>query len=148
MLTHANLIANSELILHAFQPSRDVVGMTWLPTYHDMGLVGGVLMPMYMGKPNVLTSPMTFLQRPARWLQAISKYNVTISGGPNFAYQLCVDKISDDELEGVDLSTWEIAFNGAEPIRVSTLDAFAKRFEKYGFRRQRSCPVTGWRKQH
>ncbi len=143
MLNHANLIANSELILHAFQPRGDVVGMSWLPTYHDMGLVGGVLMPMYLGKMDVLTSPMTFLQRPARWLQAISKYKVAISGGPNFAYQLCVDKISDQELEGVDLSSWQIAFNGAEPIRTSTVDAFAERFAKIGFRRQAFLPCYG-----
>ncbi|MGI9473176.1 MAG: AMP-binding protein, partial [Rubripirellula sp.] len=86
MLNHANLIANSELILHGFEPTGDICGMSWLPTYHDMGLVGGVLMPLYIGSKNVLTSPMTFLQRPVRWLQGISKYRVTISGGPNFSY--------------------------------------------------------------
>lgn len=143
MLNHANLIANSELILHAFQPSGNICGMSWLPTYHDMGLVGGVLMPMYLGAPEVLTSPMTFLQRPSRWLQAISKYKVSISGGPNFAYQLCVDKIADRELEGLDLSTWKIAFNGAEPIRVSTLDAFADRFKPFGFKREAFLPCYG-----
>ena len=113
MLNHANLIANSELIREGFQPTPDLVGMSWLPTYHDMGLVGGILMPLYIGRVDVLTSPMTFLQRPVRWLQAITKYGVTVSGGPNFAYQLCVDKIPDDELEGIDLSTWAIAFNAA-----------------------------------
>ncbi|MEM1069745.1 MAG: aminotransferase class I/II-fold pyridoxal phosphate-dependent enzyme [Planctomycetota bacterium] len=143
MLSHANLIANSKLILQAFQPSPHVCGMSWLPTYHDMGLVGGILMPMYIGKPDVLMSPMTFLQRPARWLQGISKHGVTISGGPNFAYQLCVDKVSDSELEGVDLSTWEIAFNGAEPIRASTLEAFTERFSPYGFQRPAFLPCYG-----
>ena len=133
MLNHANLIANSELIREGFQPTPDLVGMSWLPTYHDMGLVGGILMPLYIGRVDVLTSPMTFLQRPVRWLQAITKYGVTVSGGPNFAYQLCVDKIPDDELEGIDLSTWAIAFNGAEPIRSSTR-CFCERFEPYGFR--------------
>ena len=145
MLNHADHIANSELIREGFQPTPDLVGMSWLPTYHDMGLVGGILMPLYIGRVDVLTSPMTFLQRPVRWLQAITKYGVTVSGGPNFAYQLCVDKIPDDELEGIDLSTWAIAFNGAEPIRSSTLDAFCERFEPYGFRRGRFCPVMGWR---
>lgn len=143
MLNHANLIANSELILHAFEPQGKICGMSWLPTYHDMGLVGGIIMPLYMGKCCVLTSPMTFLQRPVRWLQAISKYKVSISGGPNFAYQLCADKISDQEMQGIDLSTWEIAFNGAEPIRASTLEAFASRFEKFGFRRSALLPCYG-----
>ncbi len=143
MLTHANLIANSELILHAFEPSRTIVGASWLPTYHDMGLIGGVVMPMFMGCPNVLMSPMAFLQRPARWLQVISKYNVTVSGGPNFAYQLCVDKISDAEIAGLDLSSWEIAFNGAEPIRASTLDAFTQRFGKIGFQATSHLPCYG-----
>ena len=143
MLNHANLIANSELILHAFQPRSTFCGMSWLPTYHDMGLVGGLLVPLYIGRLNVLTSPMTFLQRPVRWLQGISKYGVTISGGPNFAFQLCVDKVRDHELEGLDLSTWEIAFNGAEPIRASTLDAFVERFSKYGFQRSAFLPCYG-----
>ncbi len=88
-------------------------------------------------------SPMTFLQRPARWLQGISKYGVTISGGPNFAYQLCVDKINDRELEGVDLSSLQIAFNGAEPIRAATLDAFTERFEPYGFQTRAFLPCYG-----
>ncbi|TWU43348.1 putative fatty-acid--CoA ligase fadD21 [Novipirellula aureliae] len=143
MLTQGNLIANSELILQAFEPEGRVCGMTWLPTYHDMGLVGGVLMPMFIGRSNVLMSPMTFLQRPARWLQGIAKHRVSISGGPNFAYQLCVDKIGDEELEGVDLSTWEIAFNGAEPIRATTIDSFCERFGKFGFRRSAFLPCYG-----
>ncbi|MFG0261689.1 MAG: aminotransferase class I/II-fold pyridoxal phosphate-dependent enzyme, partial [Novipirellula sp. JB048] len=143
MLTHGNLIANSELILQAFQPREDVIGMSWLPTYHDMGLVGGILMPMFIGRCDVLMSPMTFLQRPARWMQGISKYGITISGGPNFAYQLCVDKIADEEMEGVDLSQWEIAFNGAEPIRNSTIEAFSQRFAKFGFRREAFLPCYG-----
>ncbi|MDA8697682.1 aminotransferase class I/II-fold pyridoxal phosphate-dependent enzyme [Rhodopirellula sp.] len=143
MLNHANLIANSELIREGFQPAAGTVGMSWLPTYHDMGLVGGILMPLYIGRVDVLTSPMTFLQRPLRWLQAITKYGVTVSGGPNFAYQLCVDKIPDDELRGLDLSTWDIAFNGAEPIRSSTLESFCERFEPYGFRRGALLPCYG-----
>ena len=143
MLTHQNLIANSELILHGFRPCPDTVGMSWLPTYHDMGLVGGVLMPMYLGRINVLMSPMTFLQRPLRWLQGISKYRVTVSGGPNFAYQLCADKILDSELANLDLSSWDIAFNGAEPIRAGTLEAFANRFASCGFRSGSMLPCYG-----
>ncbi len=143
MLTQGNLIANSELILHAFELSPDTVGMTWLPTYHDMGLVGGVLLPMFIGCPNVMMSPMTFLQRPSRWLQAVSKYKVQVSGGPNFAYQLCVDKIEDADLEGVDLSTFTVAFNGAEPIRSSTIEAFTRRFSPYGFKKSSFLPCYG-----
>ena len=140
MLDHRSLIANSQLILHAFQPKQHICGMSWLPTYHDMGLVGGLLMPMYIGRPVVLMSPMTFLQRPARWLQGISKYKVTISGGPNFAYQLCVDKVAQQDIDDIDLSSWQIAFNGAEPIRAATLDAFAEKFDKCGFRRSAFLP--------
>lgn len=143
MLSHRNLVANSELIHQGFEPQADTVGCSWLPTYHDMGLVGGVMMPLYIGCVDVLTSPMTFLQRPVRWLQGISKYGVTVSGGPNFAYQLCVDKISDDEMQGVDLSTWKIAFNGAEPIRASTVKAFISKFEKYGFNPSSMLPCYG-----
>lgn len=143
MLTHGNLVANAELVLHAFELPPDTVGMTWLPTYHDMGLVGGVLLPMFTGCPNVMMSPMTFLQRPSRWLHAISKYKVHVSGGPNFAYQLCVDKIEDADLEGVDLSTFKVAFNGAEPIRSSTIEAFTERFGPYGFQKSSFLPCYG-----
>ncbi|MEM6363828.1 MAG: aminotransferase class I/II-fold pyridoxal phosphate-dependent enzyme [Planctomycetota bacterium] len=143
MLTHEAMIANCELILHAFQPAASVVGMSWLPTYHDMGLVGGVMMPLSIGRPNILMSPMAFLQRPARWLQTISRHRVTISGGPNFAYQLCLDKIDAGELDGVDLSSWEIAFNGAEPIRATTLRAFSDRFAPFQFRHSSHLPCYG-----
>ena len=143
MLSHANMIHNCRLIVHAFEAGREVVGMSWLPTYHDMGLVGGVLMPLFIGCPNVLISPMSFLQKPVRWLRAITKYKVTISGGPNFAYDLCVDKITDDELAGLDLSSWLVAFNGAEPIRATTLNAFTERFAASGFRREACYPCYG-----
>jgi 8-amino-7-oxononanoate synthase/acyl carrier protein len=143
MLTQRNLVANAQLIWHAFEPSQQSVGLSWLPTYHDMGLVGGILMPMFLGCTNVLMSPMTFLQRPARWLRAVSKYGVTVTGGPNFSYQLCVDKIDERDMEGVDLSSLEIAFNGAEPIRPKTLEAFATKFAPYGFRSSASLPCYG-----
>ncbi len=143
MLTHRNVLANCELIIEGFQPQHACNGLAWLPAYHDMGLIGGVLQPLYFGRNAILMSPMTFLQRPARWLQLISKLKVMISGGPNFAYQLCVDKIDDAEMEGVDLSCWDIAFNGAEPIRPATLDAFTERFSKYGFRREAFLPCYG-----
>ena len=143
MLTHANLVRNTELIASAFQSGQDSVGVSWLPTYHDMGLVGGILMPLFIGCPMVLMSPMSFLQQPIRWLRAISKYKATVSGAPNFAYQLCVDKITDEELEGIDLSTWRTAFNGAEPVRASTLQQFTERFAKCGFKRDYFLPCYG-----
>ncbi|MDM4017628.1 aminotransferase class I/II-fold pyridoxal phosphate-dependent enzyme [Roseiconus lacunae] len=143
MLTQRNLLANAELIWHAFEPRAKSIGISWLPTYHDMGLVGGILVPLFIGCNNVLLSPMTFLQRPSRWLRAISKYGGTITGGPNFAYQLCVDKISESEMEGLDLSSLQIAFNGAEPIRAATLDAFRRKFEPYGFDPAASLPCYG-----
>ncbi len=143
MLTHGNLVRNTELIAAAFQSGQDSIGVSWLPTYHDMGLVGGILMPLFIGCPMVLMSPMSFLQQPIRWLRAISKYRATVSGAPNFAYQLCVDKITDEELEGIDLSSWRTAFNGAEPVRASTLQQFSQRFANYGFKRQSFLPCYG-----
>jgi 8-amino-7-oxononanoate synthase/acyl carrier protein len=108
-----------------------------------MGLVGGMLNSLYAGRPTVMMSPMTFLQKPSRWLKAISDYQVTISGGPNFAYELCLEKIDDRELEGVDLRRWTTAYNGAEPVRASTLQAFAARFARYGFHRRAFLPCYG-----
>lgn len=143
MLTHANLMHNVQLICHAFEPSRRGVGLSWLPTYHDMGLVGGVLFAMFYGRPSVLMSPMAFLQKPVRWLRGITKYRVSISGGPNFAYDLCTDKITEDQLAGLDLSSWEVAFNGAEPVRADTLRRFTERFGPYGFRPETHYPCYG-----
>ncbi len=143
MLTHGNLVRNTELIAIAFDAGQQSVGVSWLPTYHDMGLVGGILMPLFIGCPMVLLSPMAFLQQPVRWLRTIAKYKSTVSGGPNFAFQLCVDKIKDEELEGIDLSTWTTAFNGAEPVRASTLEQFSARFKSVGFQRSAFLPCYG-----
>lgn len=143
MLSHANIMHNVSLITSSFEPSRASVGLSWLPTYHDMGLVGGVLAPLFYGRPSVLMSPLAFVQKPVRWLQGITRHQVTISGGPNFAYDLCTDKISDEELEGLDLSSWEVAFNGAEPIRSTTLAAFTERFGPVGFRPETFFPCYG-----
>jgi len=143
VLSHANIIANCRLITASFEQKRNCVGMNWLPTYHDMGLVGGVLNPLYYGRPSVLMSPLSFLQKPVRWLRSISRYRATISGGPNFAYDLCADKITDEELEGLDLSNWEVAFNGAEPIRPTTLKKFATRFASTGFTPETFFPCYG-----
>jgi acyl-CoA synthetase (AMP-forming)/AMP-acid ligase II len=119
------------------------VGVGWLPLHHDMGLIGSVLQPLYAGFPCVLMSPMSFLQRPIRWLEAISKYRATTSGGPNFAYDLCVRKITPKQRAGLDLSCWDIAINGAEPVRHSTIDQFATTFEPCGFRREAFYPCYG-----
>ena len=143
MLTHANLIRNCEIISVLFGESREAIGVSWLPTYHDMGLIGGILSPLFFGATMVLMSPMTFLQRPVRWLRTISKYKASTSGGPNFAYQLCVDKVTDEELEGLDLSHWRVAFNGAEPVRAATLEQFSKRFASVGFKHEAHLPCYG-----
>ena len=143
MLNHANLMHNSALIAYAFEHTRSVHGVFWLPSYHDMGLIGGILQPLYIGQWNVLMSPMSFLQKPFRWLQAISQYRATISGGPNFAYDLCVRKITPEQREKLDLSSWRLAFNGAEPVREETIDSFAKAFEPCGFRREAFYPCYG-----
>ncbi|GIW93718.1 MAG: fatty acyl-AMP ligase [Pirellulaceae bacterium] len=143
MLAHRNLVHNVALIAYGFGIEQRGVGLTWLPTYHDMGLVGGVLMPMFVGRPNVLMSPFTFLAKPIRWLKALHKYRAIVSGGPNFAYDLCVQKITDQELEGLDLSCWEVAFNGAEPVRRDTIQNFSQRFAPYGFQPTAMYPCYG-----
>ncbi|HJT36223.1 MAG TPA: aminotransferase class I/II-fold pyridoxal phosphate-dependent enzyme [Pirellulales bacterium] len=143
MLSHANLLHNCAVITTAFEETRSSNGVFWLPSYHDMGLVGGILVPLYSGIPNVLMSPMSFLQRPFRWLQAISRYQATTSGGPNFAYDLCVRKITPEQRATLDLSSWRVAFNGAEPVRSETLDRFAETFEPCGFRREAFYPCYG-----
>ncbi|MDX1961682.1 MAG: aminotransferase class I/II-fold pyridoxal phosphate-dependent enzyme [Pirellulales bacterium] len=143
VLTHSNLLHNSALISYAFEHTRSEVGMFWLPCYHDMGLIGGILQPLYAGQPNVLMSPVHFLTKPFRWLQAISRYRATISGGPNFAYDLCLKKVSPQQRDTLDLSYWRLAFNGAEPVRENTLEAFARFFGPCGFRREAFYPCYG-----
>ena len=143
ILNHANLIHNSALISHAYEHTRSSLGVFWLPSYHDMGLVGGVLQPLYIGRTNVLMSPMAFLQKPFRWLSAISRFGGTTSGGPNFAYDLCVRKITQEQREKLDLSSWRVAFNGAEPVRQETLDRFSEMFEPCGFRPESFFPCFG-----
>ncbi len=143
MLSHANLVRNTELIMLAFETNQQSIGLSWLPTYHDMGLIGGVLAPVFIGRPVVLMSPMAFLQKPIRWLRTIARYQATTSGSPNFAYQLCVDKIAEEDLGGLDLSSWVTAFNGAEPVRASTLQQFTERFSKVGFQESSFLPCYG-----
>ena len=142
-LTHANLLANIRAIGEALQMSPDDVGISWLPLYHDMGLIGAWLTLLHFGTPLVVMSPLSFLTRPARWLQAFHKHRGTIAAAPNFAYELCVRKIADTDIQGVDLSSWRAALNGAEPVNPDTLERFANRFASYGFRREAQLPVYG-----
>ena len=122
-VSHGNLIANELLIRHGFgiDLNPDDVIVSWLPLYHDMGLIGGLLQPIFSGVPCVLMSPAYFLGRPLRWLEAISEYGGTISGGPDFAYRLCSERVSESALERLDLSGWRVAYSGSEPIRLDTL---------------------------
>jgi acyl-CoA synthetase (AMP-forming)/AMP-acid ligase II/aryl carrier-like protein len=143
MVTHGNIVANEEMIRRAFDQSESSIIVSWLPLYHDMGLIGGVLQPLYVGASCILMSPVSFLQRPRRWLEVIDEWRATTSGGPNFAYDLCVRKISPAECDGLDLSTWRVAFNGAEPVRKETIDRFAERFGRCGFRRTAFYPCYG-----
>lgn len=143
MLTYDNLLANLAMIHQGFGIAPDDVGMIWLPPYHDMGLIGGILQPLYAGNSVVLMSPLNFLQRPLRWLRAITRYRATISGGPNFAYDLCVRKVTEAQKATLDLSSWQVAFNGAEPIRRETLERFSRAFAPCGFRPEAFYPCYG-----
>jgi amino acid adenylation domain-containing protein/non-ribosomal peptide synthase protein (TIGR01720 family) len=143
MLTHANLLHNASLIFHLFEHTETDSYVSWLPTFHDMGFMVGVLQPLYAGLRAVVMSPASFLQRPVRWLEAISHYRATTSGGPNFAYDLCTRKVTAADAAKLDLSSWSVAFNGAEPVRAETLDRFASRFAACGFRRSALFPCYG-----
>ena len=142
-LTHANLLHNAAMVYAAFEHTQDDVYVSWLPTFHDMGLMAGVLQPLYAGIPAIEMSPISFLQRPVRWPAAISRYKATTSGGPNFAYDLCVRRISEEKKTEINLSSWTVAFNGAEPVRAETLDRFAAAFQSCGFRREAFHPCYG-----
>jgi acyl-CoA synthetase (AMP-forming)/AMP-acid ligase II len=143
MVTHANLIHNETVIKTACKHDDSTVFAGWLPVYHDMGLIGNIFQPLFLGIKSVLMSPMTFLVDPAVWLRAISKFRATTSGGPNFAYELCVHRVVPDEIEGVDLSSWRIAFNGAEPVKAHVIEAFIEKFAPYGFRAEAFYPCYG-----
>jgi fatty-acyl-CoA synthase len=142
-LTHANLLANIHAIMEGVELTPQDVAITWLPLYHDMGLIGMWVVPLYSGVPVVVMSPLAFLSRPERWLRAIHRHRGTISPAPNFAYELCVRKIAEKDLEGLDLSCWTKALNGAEPVHADTIERFATRFAPYGFRRESLVAVYG-----
>ncbi|HEU4537342.1 MAG TPA: AMP-binding protein, partial [Polyangiaceae bacterium] len=143
MVTHGNLLHNAELVRQGFETSAESTGVIWLPPYHDMGLIGGVVQPVYAGFPVVLTSPLSFLRRPLRWLELVSERGATVSGGPDFAFDLCVRKSSPAERARLDLSRWQVAFCGAEPVRAATLERFAAAFAPAGFRREAFYPCYG-----
>jgi fatty-acyl-CoA synthase len=142
-LTHANLLANMRAIGNAIQMGPGDVGVSWLPLYHDMGLIGAWLTLLHFGMPLAVMSPLAFLTRPERWLWAFHKHRGTIAAAPNFAYELCVRKVADKDIEGLDLSSWRVAMNGAEPVNPETMERFSARFARYGFRAEAHLPVYG-----
>lgn len=143
VLTHANLLANIRAMGEAAQVRGDDVFVSWLPLYHDMGLIGAWLGSLYFGLTLVSMSPLAFLSRPLRWLEAIHRHRGTLSAAPNFAYELCLKRVADEDLERLDLSSWRWAFNGAEPVGAQTLRRFSVRFAPSGFRREALAPVYG-----
>jgi len=142
-LTHYNLLANIRAMGEVVQASSNDVFVSWLPLYHDMGLIGAWLGSLYYASPLVLMSPLTFLTRPYRWLWAIHKHKGTLSAAPNFAYEFCLSKVRDEDIKELDLSSWRMAFNGAEPVNPKTLQDFAARFAHYGFHPEAISPVYG-----
>ena len=143
VLTHANLLANIRAMAEALDAGPGDVFVSWLPLYHDMGLIGAWLGSMHHAIPLVIMSPLAFLTRPQRWLRAIHRYRGTLSGAPNFAFDLCVRRIADKDIEGLDLGSWRVAFNGAEPVSPDTLERFSTRFATHGFARTAMMPVYG-----
>jgi amino acid adenylation domain-containing protein/non-ribosomal peptide synthase protein (TIGR01720 family) len=143
IISHGNLMANQQLIKRRFGHNADSTVVGWLPLYHDMGLIGNIMQPLYCGASAILMSPMAFLEKPVRWLQAISDYRAHTSGGPNFAYELCVRKVTVEQKAGLDLDSWRLAFNGAEPVNPDTLDRFAAAFAGCGFSRKAFYPCYG-----
>ncbi len=143
MVTHGNILHNSALIYQCFEHTLKSQGVIWLPLFHDMGLIGGVIQPIYGRFPVTLMSPVALIQKPVCWLQGISRYQATTSGGPNFAYDLLCRQVTPEQMETLDLSSWEVAFSGAEPIRAETLERFAETFAPCGFRAEAFYPCYG-----
>ena len=143
MVSHRNMTAQSRCITHAGRYDAHSVTLSWMPHFHDYGLVKGIIQPAWIGRPSYVMSPLTFLKRPLRWLEAIQRYQVTHSGGPNFAYQHCVETITPEDRARLDLSGWEVASCGAEPIASDTIDRFAEAFAPAGFRREAFFPAYG-----
>lgn len=143
MISHGNVLHNSAYIQKAFELTEQSVSVSWLPSFHDMGLIDGLIQPLYTGFTGVIIPPEAFLQKPILWLQAITKYRATHSGGPNLGYDLCVKKITSEQQQNLDLSSWQSAYNGAEPIRQKTLEDFSAKFQSSGFQSQCFYPCYG-----
>ena len=143
MITHGNVLHNSQVIYQSFGHHDRTKILMWLPMFHDMGLIGGVMQPLFAGLPGVLMSPMALAQKPFLWLQALSKYQITTSGGPNFAFDLLCQKITDEQRETIDLSHWEVAFTGAEPVRAETIEKFVELYKPCGFKPEAFYPCYG-----
>ncbi|MBE9045948.1 fatty acyl-AMP ligase [Pleurocapsales cyanobacterium LEGE 10410] len=143
MITHSNVLHNSEVIYKSFGHHDQTKILMWLPMFHDMGLIGGVMQPLFAGLPAVLMSPIALAQKPLLWLQALSRYRITTSGGPNFAYDLLCQKVTEEQRASLDLSNWSVAFTGAEPVRAETLKKFAELYEPCGFRQEAFYPCYG-----
>jgi acyl-CoA synthetase (AMP-forming)/AMP-acid ligase II len=143
MVSHGNILANMQAIHHFFCLSRNDKIVSWLPIQHDMGLIGNLLYTIFCGTTEILMPPNAFLEKPLRWLQAITRYEAYAAGGPNFGFQLCIEKIAQEQLAELDLGCWQTAFNGSEPIRAATLKAFSKKFSVCGFSLQKFLPCYG-----
>ncbi len=143
LISMANLLCNQQSIQNTFKCNSGSVILSWLPFSHDMGLIGNILHAIHVGCTCILMSPFQFMQDPKKWLNAISRYKVTHSGGPNFAYDLCVEKISEEEKKQLDLSCWRVAYNGSEPVRACTLESFSRHFEECGFSKNSFYPCYG-----
>jgi acyl-CoA synthetase (AMP-forming)/AMP-acid ligase II/acyl carrier protein len=143
MVSHGNVLANERMIKATFGHDERTILGSWLPLFHDMGLIGNILQPLYLGVPCHFMAPIDFVKRPVRWLEQISRHRVTTTGAPDFAYRLCVDTISDEEKAKLDLSSWNVAYNGAEPVRWETLERFAAAFASCGFRASALSPTYG-----
>jgi len=143
IVTHGNIAANQRAIQTAFGHTPECITVSWLPTYHDMGLIGQMLQPLFVGMLSVFMSPVAFLREPIRWLRAITEYRGTTTGGPNFAYDHCVRCITEEQKEGLNLGSLRVAYNGAEPVRAETLDRFTQAFGRVGFRPQAFLPCYG-----
>jgi acyl-CoA synthetase (AMP-forming)/AMP-acid ligase II len=143
MVSHGNLVANQEMIRRAFGHDQDSTVVGWAPFFHDQGLIGNVLQPLYVGTTSIVMSPMGFMRRPLQWLSAISQYRAHSSGGPNFAFDACIARAAASTVPDLDLSCWKVAFNGAEPIRAETLRRFTETFAPYGFSATTHYPCYG-----
>ena len=143
MVSHGNLLANCEMIRLVYGNTRATTYVSWVPLYHDMGLILNVLQTLYVGSLCVLMAPVSFMQRPLNWLRAISDYRAEFATAPNFAFDLCVDRFRPDQMAGIDLSGWKIALNGAEPVRAETMERFIETFAPYGFDPKACSPAYG-----